>query len=96
MASCRPAAVAAEKDPENRLLWRYPRRRLDAEELRDSMLVISGRFNAKASGPSVIVPIEPELVNLVYNPAQWAVNPDAGEFYRRSIYLFQKRNLLTT
>ena len=41
----------------------------------------------------MIVPIEPELVKLIYNPAQWIVNPDASQFNRRSIYLFQKRNL---
>jgi hypothetical protein len=39
------------------------------------------------------VPIEPALVKLIYNPAQWTVNPDPGQFDRRSIYLFQKRNL---
>ena len=40
------------------------------------MLAVSGRLNREAGGPSVIVPIEPELVKLIYNPAQWAV--DAG------------------
>jgi len=42
----------------------------------------------------VIVPIEPALVKLIYNPAQWAVSSDPRQFDRRSIYLFQKRNLL--
>ncbi len=85
--------VAQDKDPENKLLWRFPRRRLEAEELRDSMLSISGKYNPKKGGPSVIVPIEPELVHLIYKPSQWAVNSDASQFYRRSIYLFEKRNL---
>ncbi len=88
-----PPADAKEKDPDDKLLWSFPRRRLEAEELRDSMLSISGRRNPKRGGPSVIVPIEPELVNLIYKPSQWAVNSDSGEFYRRSIYLFEKRNL---
>ena len=57
------------------------------------MLAVSGRLNPQRGGPSVIVPIEPELLKLVYNPAQWAVNADSGQFNRRSIYLFQKRNL---
>ena len=86
-------AAAKEKDPENKLLWRFPRRRLSAEELRDAMLAASGRLNPQESGPSVIVPIEPELVKLIYNPAQWRVNPDPNQFNRRSIYLFHKRNL---
>jgi hypothetical protein len=86
-------AAATEKDPENRLLWRYPRQRLGAEEIRDAMLAASGRLNPQRGGPSVIVPIEPELVKLIYNPTQWRVNAEASQFDRRSIYLFQKRNL---
>ena len=80
-------AHTMEKDPDNRLLWRFPRRRLSSEELRDAMLAASGRLNQQKGGPSVIVPIEPELLKLVYNPAQWVVNPDPRQFDRRSIYL---------
>ena len=87
------SAVAKEKDPDNRLLWRFPRQRLDAEQLRDTILTVSGKFNPQAGGPSVIVPIEPEVVGLIYKPSQWVVNPDANQFYRRSIYLLEKRNL---
>ena len=54
--------VAMEKDPENALLWKFNRRRLEAEEIRDAMLAVSGRLNLKAGGPSVMVPIDPELV----------------------------------
>jgi Protein of unknown function (DUF1553) len=50
-------------------------------------------LNPQRGGPSVIVPIEPSLLKLIYNPAQWAVNPDAAQHRRRSIYLFQKRNM---
>jgi hypothetical protein len=70
-----------------------PRRRLTSEELRDAMLAVSGRLNRQAGGPSVIVPIQAELVKLLYNPAQWRVNDDPKQFDRRSIYLFQKRNM---
>ena len=84
---------ARETDPENKLLWRFPRRRLSSGEIRDAMLAVSGRLNVQAGGPSVIVPIEPELLKLIYNPAQWRVNPDPNQFDRRSIYLFHKRNL---
>ena len=84
---------ALDKDPDDRLLWRFPRRRLSSEELRDAMLTVSGRLNPQRGGPSVIVPIEPALLKLIYNPAQWAVNPDPRQFDRRSIYLFQKRNM---
>jgi hypothetical protein len=81
------------KDPENRLLWHGPRRRLDAEEIRDAMLLAAGKLNRKASGPSVIVPVERDLVDLLYDPLQWKVTQDITEHDRRSVYLLAKRNL---
>ncbi|MBI2680830.1 MAG: DUF1553 domain-containing protein [Candidatus Solibacter usitatus] len=86
-------AAAIEKDPDNRLLWHFNRRRLDAEEIRDAMLAASGKLNLAAGGPSVIVPIEKELVDALYKPSQWAVTPDPAEHNRRSVYLIAKRNL---
>ena len=41
------------KDPDDRLLWQFPRRRLSAEELRDAMLAAADRLNLKAGGESV-------------------------------------------
>jgi hypothetical protein len=41
------------EDPDNRLLWRYNRRHLDAESLRDSLLYISGKLDLQAGGPAV-------------------------------------------
>src|SRR5262249_4538084 len=38
-------------DPENRLLWRHNRRRLDAEEVRDTILVVSGKLDRTIGGP---------------------------------------------
>ena len=43
---------AAEKDSENRLLWRYSPRRLEGEAIRDAMLAVSGKLNPKMFGPS--------------------------------------------
>jgi hypothetical protein len=86
-------AEARRSDPENRLLARFNRRRLTAEEIRDAMLAVSGRLNTKAGGASVMVPADPELVGLLYKPAQWQVASSASEFDRRSIYLIAKRNL---
>src|SRR5229473_7478872 len=86
-------AAAMEKDPENKLLWKFNRRRLEAEEIRDSMLAISGTLNEKQGGPSVIVPIDPTLVSALYKPSQWAVAKDPSEHSRRSVYLIAKRNL---
>ena len=47
-------AEAKSRDPENRLLWKYPARRLDAEQIRDAMLLVSGELKLDgAGGPSV-------------------------------------------
>ncbi len=81
------------KDPDNRLLGRFPRRRLDAEEVRDAMLATAGRLNLKAGGPSVVLPVEDDLVHLLYDPGQWQVTADVSEHDRRSVYLLAKRNL---
>ncbi len=79
-------------DPENRLLWKFNRRRLSAEELRDAMLTVSGRLNLQVGGPSIMTPVDEQLVNQLYKPAQWQVaNPSQHD--RRSLYLIAKRNL---
>src|SRR5439155_1949098 len=89
-----PAAEAAARvDPENRLLRRFSQRRLSAEEIRDAMLAVSGALNPKIGGPSVMVPVDKELVQLLYKPTQWEVARNATEHHRRSIYLIAKRNL---
>jgi hypothetical protein len=85
-------AVAMEKDPDNKLLWKFSRRRLDAEEIRDASLAIAGKLNLKQGGPSIITPIDPDLVNVMYKPTQWVVTPDTKEHDRRTVYLFAKRN----
>jgi hypothetical protein len=87
------SAEATEKDPENKWLWRFPKRRLEAEEIRDAMLAATGRLNLKDGGPSIMIPVEQELINLLYKPSQWAVDKDPKEHDRRSVYLLSKRNL---
>ncbi len=85
--------AAMEKDSENALVWKFTRRRLEAEELRDSMLAISGRLNVKAGGPSVMVPIDTDLVKMLKRPQYWVTTRDKSEYDRRSIYMIYKRNL---
>ena len=82
-----------EKDPDGRYLERFPRQRLEAEQIRDAMLSISGRLNPKAGGPGVMIPIDKTLVQALYKPSQWAPPKDASEYDRRSVYLIAKRNL---
>lgn len=80
-------------DPENALLWRFNRRRLTGEEIRDSLLSVSGSLNPRLRGKSVMVPVDPELIKLLYKPTQWEVTADPFEHNRRSVYLIFKRNL---
>ncbi|MDX2033993.1 MAG: DUF1549 and DUF1553 domain-containing protein [Blastocatellia bacterium] len=86
-------ALAMEKDPENKFYSRFNRQRLEAEQLRDAMLAVAGTLNPKQGGPSVMVPIDPGLTQLLYKPSQWAPAKDPAEHARRSIYLIAKRNL---
>ena len=79
-------------DPENRLLWKFNRRRLSAEELRDAMLAVAGRLNLQRGGPSIMTPVDEQLVKQLYKPSQWQVAA-ASQYDRRSLYLIAKRNL---
>ena len=49
--SGRVHATGQKIDADNRLLWRFPSRRLEAEAIRDSILFVSGRLNLKTGGP---------------------------------------------
>jgi len=85
--------LGLEKDAQNDLLWKFSKRRLEAEELRDSMLAIAGRLNPKIGGPSVLVPIEPELMKMLKRPQYWIATRDKSEYDRRTLYMIYKRNL---
>ena len=52
-------AECSGADPENRLLWKMNRRRLDFESLRDAILSVSGKLDAKVGGPSVALDAAP-------------------------------------
>ncbi|HEY8505512.1 MAG TPA: DUF1549 and DUF1553 domain-containing protein, partial [Gemmataceae bacterium] len=53
--------AAAAADPENRLLWRMNRRRLEGETLRDAILAVNGTLNPRMGGPSVFPELPAEL-----------------------------------
>ncbi|MDR3636886.1 MAG: PSD1 and planctomycete cytochrome C domain-containing protein [Isosphaeraceae bacterium] len=84
---------AAAVDGDNRLLWRMNRTRLDAEEVRDAVLQISGRLDPTMGGPSVRhFGLRPGVhVTPVVDYAEFDWNaPGAG---RRSVYRFVFRTL---
>ena len=90
-------ASKAKIDPEDKFLWRMNRRRLDSEALRDAVLTVSGKLTEQLYGPSIRVPIEPEVYETIFTEYEpdnlWPVHPDPSQHTRRSIYLLRKRNV---
>jgi hypothetical protein len=80
----------ARLDPENKLFSRAIRQRLEGEAVRDSLLVVSGQLNPKVGGPGVVVPA---LSRALGGGRAVPVTADPKEYTRRTIYMFQRRNL---
>ncbi len=79
-----------ERDPNNELLARGPRIRLDAEVLRDQALAVSGLLSAKMYGPSV-KPFQPDGVwQVVYSGDEWKMS-EGEDKYRRGLYTYWRR-----
>ena len=88
-SSATPAQL--EKDPQNKLLARAPRVRLDAELVRDAVLRASGLMSEKIGGPSVFPPQPPNVTTEgAYGGLNWQVSEGPGR-YRRGLYTFTKR-----
>ena len=83
---------AAKADPQNVLLWRMNRRRLEAEALRDAALAVTGALNLDPGGPPVVVPLTEEERDGMRDYSQWPVTSDETQHTRRSVYLFVKRS----
>ena len=97
--SSRATSVLAERDPDNRLLARGPRFRVEAEAVRDLALSVSGLLSSRIGGPSVF-PDQPEGVwDNPYSSDKWTLS-DGEDRYRRSLYTFMRRTapypMLTT
>ena len=90
----RPDAYKA--DPDNLLLAVFPRKRLDAEEIRDSLLVASGELEDKVGGPAVFPPLPANVIvgnNTFDNNPLWKVSKDVHDQNRRSLYVFTRRSV---
>jgi hypothetical protein len=82
------------KDPDDRLLWRMPYKRLEVEAIRDSMLAISGHLNTKMFGPSVYPEIPPAALEGSSDPDKiWKASSEE-DASRRTIYVFLKRSMI--
>ena len=75
------------KDTSNRLLWRQNPRRMDAETIRDSVLLVSGKLNDQTGGPG----FEDFAYKEAYAPEYNYVTADSPKLWRRSIYRFVVR-----
>jgi hypothetical protein len=89
----------AAKDPQNKLLGRQNRLRLEAEIIRDAALSASGMLTPKVGGPGVYPPLSPEVFSFTQSKHPWpeSKGPDR---YRRGMYTFiwrqSQHHLLTT
>ncbi|MCL4217014.1 MAG: DUF1549 domain-containing protein [Candidatus Hydrogenedentes bacterium] len=83
-----------ERDPNNRLLARGARFRVEGEIVRDIALAASGLLNPKVGGPSVYPPAPEYLFQppASYGPKIWRVESDAAR-YRRALYTFRYRSV---
>jgi hypothetical protein len=84
------AAELRERDPDNRLLARGPRVRLEAEVLRDSVLQASGLLSLRMGGPGVRPPQPAGVTEIGFGKPSWQASPGEDR-YRRSLYTFHKR-----
>ena len=97
-ATYRQSAVCSkeklEHDPQNRLLARGPRFRMDAEMVRDSALAVSGLLVEKIGGPSTR-PYQPpgiwDIVGMPQGDTRKYIQDHGDNLYRRSVYTFWKR-----
>lgn len=93
-ASASASTDVLRADPANDLFSRFEMRRLTAEEIRDSVLQVSGVANAKRFGPGVYITLPKEVLASQSVPGKgWGESPPS-EQARRSIYIHVKRSLL--
>ncbi|MBS0266216.1 MAG: PSD1 domain-containing protein [Planctomycetes bacterium] len=89
--SSRVTPTLLAKDPQNRLLARAPRYRIDGEMVRDTALKVSGLLSPKIGGPSVFPPQPPGVTSEgTYGGLAWTVSPGEDKF-RRGMYTYAKR-----
>ena len=81
------------KDPQNDLFWRFDMRRLTAEEIRDSILALTGKLNLKMGGPGIYPAIPAAILAGQSRPGEGWGKSTPEEASRRSVYIHAKRSL---
>ena len=93
-SSSRPSEKAVARDPLNHLFSHQNMRRLSAEEVRDSILQVTGQLNLQQQGPSIYPEISKEVLHSQSMPGKgWGHSPP-DQAARRSIYIHIKRTLV--
>ena len=93
----KPPAVnrdAKSVDPGNYLLWRFPKRRLEAELIRDQILAASGSLNTAMHGPGIRPRIHPDVIATSTTRKWPTVTRETSQHWRRSVYIFVRRSVL--
>ncbi|MFT5467520.1 MAG: hypothetical protein ACI8UO_002624 [Verrucomicrobiales bacterium] len=86
-------SAAAQVDPDNTRIWRYPPHRLEAEVIRDSILAASGNLNLKPGGPGFKPRVPPEILEQSKRNGWPKVEKESSAHWRRSVYIYLKRQL---
>ena len=82
----------AQADPDNALLGRQNRVRVEAEIVSDTALAVSGLLAGRVGGPSVYPPIPSEVLNITLNGTEWGTSTFEDQ-HRRGLYTFYKRTV---
>ncbi|MBI3466842.1 MAG: DUF1549 domain-containing protein [Planctomycetes bacterium] len=91
--SSTPTPELLRRDPDNRLLARGPRHRLEAEMVRDQALALAGLLSRKIGGPSVYPPQPPGLWRAAFNGDRTWATSTGEDRYRRGLYTFWRRTV---
>ncbi len=91
--SARVTPESLARDPRDRLLSRFPRRRLEAEMVRDQALALSGLLHNKMGGPSVYPPQPDGLWRVAFDGTRSYPTSTGHDRYRRGIYTVWRRTI---
>ena len=93
MASSYQSDANSAADPDNQLVWRYRPHRLEAEALRDSIMMVSGGIDLTVGGKPIFPFIPQEILEASQGKGHWDNQPDGPEVWRRSVYVYRRRSL---
>ena len=99
LSSANRRVEGIQGDPDNRLLWRMNRQRLDAESIRDSILAVSGELRQSCGGPALVLEVVEntgDLVKTGVNPPNYSHRKSRpSQEFERTVYLPVMRNNFT-